>query len=175
MTSHEHVLWHYVRELPSYYSKAEEKKEENNALQPRAWLICRKKRNNLFFSRKPPGKKGSRLRAVVFACLTETCAFWLRLPRLFVFYQRGCWGWRRRQWVSTDVSVWFVLDPSHAGSVRSNFYPPFPPSVSIWQSFNTCQNPTQIQENHICAQASHNTNAYIIQTNALTPWAQINM
>lgn len=119
--------------------KQRKKEEENNALQPRAWLICRKKTKQLVFPEKATGKKNvRRLRAVVFACLTETCAFWLRLPRLFVFYQRGCWGWRGREWVSTDVSVWFVLDPrvlSHAASVGSNFYPPFHPSVSYLTIF----------------------------------------
>ena len=73
--------------------KQKKKKEENNALQPRAWLICRKKNETTSFSWKPQEKKNVHsLCVVVFACLTETCAFWLRLLRLFVFHQRGCWG-----------------------------------------------------------------------------------
>lgn len=51
-------------------------KEENNALQPRAWLICRINETTCF-SREPP-EKCSKFVVVAFACVTETCAFWLR-------------------------------------------------------------------------------------------------
>lgn len=47
------------------------KKEENNALQPRAWLICRINETTCF-SRKPQ-EKCPKFVVVVFSCLTEMC------------------------------------------------------------------------------------------------------
>lgn len=60
MTSHEHILWHYVRELPSYYSKAEEKK--GGEQRPPASCVANlqeKKRDNLFFLKATGRKKMS--------------------------------------------------------------------------------------------------------------------
>lgn len=73
-------LWHYVEELFFPFSISHliiqiQKKQENTALQPRAWLICRINETTCF-SRKQP-EKYPKFVVVVFACLTEICAFWL--------------------------------------------------------------------------------------------------
>lgn len=99
------------------------KKEENNALQPHAWLICRINETTCF-SRKPQEKCPKSV-VVVFACLTETCAFWLGFSGSLSSIRGAEEG---------GIVAWFRLDLtmlSHAASVGSHFYQPLHPSVSF--------------------------------------------
>lgn len=120
------------------------KKEKNNALQLCAWLICRINETTCF-SKKPP-EKCPKFVVVVFACLTETCASWLRL---FVFNQRGCWGWG--EGVSGSLLIFFQcrFAPSmlsHTASVGSHFYQPLHFSVSFWHTLSSGDDLTPIRE-----------------------------
>lgn len=79
------------------------KKEEDNALQLCAWLICRINETTCF-SRKPP-EKCPKFVVVVIACLTETCAFWLGFSGSLSSI-RGGEGEGGGESIFTDVSLW---------------------------------------------------------------------
>lgn len=72
MTSHEHILWHHMKQLFIPFSifhliiQMERKTEENDALQTCACLICRINETSCF-SRKPQ-EKCPKFEVVAFAC-----------------------------------------------------------------------------------------------------------